>query len=186
MPVRSRPADREAALEAVSDLHAEVDVRVCKLAARHADRLRCGPGCVDCCDDDLTVFEVEAERIRRRHGALLLEGAPHRPGACAFLDARGSCRIYPHRPYVCRTQGLPLRWFDPADAEPGLDRVRVVERRDVCPLNLEGPALEGLDPDDCWLLGPTEERLGVIEERFSGGERRRVALRRLFRMAGPG
>jgi len=186
MPARSEPADREAALEAVCALHVEVEVRARGLAARHADRLRCGPGCVDCCSDDLTVFEVEAERIRRRHGALLLQGSPHRPGACAFLDARGRCRIYPHRPYVCRTQGLPLRWFDPAEVEAGPGRGRVIERRDICPLNLGGPALEGLDAGDCWLLGPTEERLGAIEERFSGGQRRRVALRRLFRMPGPG
>jgi len=185
MPVRSESTPRDTALEAVCALHAGVDDRALKLAARHAVRLRCGPGCADCCGDDLTVFEVEAERIRRRHDALLSEGVPHRRGACAFLDARGSCRIYPDRPYVCRTQGLPLRWLDRVEVEAGSQEVEVVERRDICPLNLEGPALEELGSEECWLLGPAEERLGAIEERFSGGERRRVALRLLFRKAHP-
>lgn len=31
---------------------------------------------------------------------------------CPALDARGACRIYEHRPLVCRTFGLPLRNAD--------------------------------------------------------------------------
>src|SRR5262245_46152814 len=91
-------------------LHDEVDARAAALAQRHAGRLRCGRGCSACCVDELTVFEVEAERIRRAHTDLLVSGEPHAAGACAFLDAHGACRIYADRPYVCRTQGLPLRW----------------------------------------------------------------------------
>jgi hypothetical protein len=180
---RASAGDREAALEVLSALYAEVDARARELVAGHGARIRCGPGCADCCVDGLTVFEVEAELIRRRHSELLDGGASHPPGACAFLDLGGRrrCRIYADRPYVCRTQGLPLRWFDEVEAERGSRRGRVVERRDVCPLNLEGPALEDLDAGECWLLGPDEERLAVLEERFSVGERRRVALLLLFR-----
>ena len=80
--------------------------------------------------DQITVFEVEAEVIRRHHADLLAEGEPHAEGACAFLDGEGACRIYEHRPYVCRTQGLPLRWLEELDGE-------TVELRDICPLNDE-------------------------------------------------
>ena len=49
-------------------------------------------------------------RVRRRKATGIEEGAGPE-GACAFLDGEGGCRVYPDRPYVCRTQGLPLRWI---------------------------------------------------------------------------
>lgn len=150
-----------------------MDAQAGALHARHAARLQCRRGCAGCCVDELTVFEVEAERIRARAPEVLRE-APHPPGACAFLDAAGACRIYAHRPYVCRTQGLPLRWVDfEAPAGP-------VERRDVCPLNEAGPPLETLAPADCWELGPTEARLAALQAERDGGALRRVRLRDLF------
>ncbi len=172
--VASGREDRERALEELLCLHAEVDRQVAALALRHGPRLRCRRGCSDCCVDELTVFEVEAERIQRAASSLLLKGEPHPPGACALLGADGSCRVYPDRPYVCRTQGLPLRWFDE------LRTGGVVERRDICPLNVEGPAVEALAEADCWTIGPAEGRLAAIQQRFGAGRLERVALRALF------
>lgn len=161
-------------------LHDEVDARAAAVARRHAGRLRCGRGCAACCRDGLTVFEVEADRIRRAHPDLLAEGEPHLPGACAFLDAEGACRVYAERPYVCRTQGLPLRWIE-EDAAGG-----ATERRDICPLNEAGPPLTGLPADDCWTLGEVEGRLASLQAARDGGALRRVALRPLFRRAPAG
>ncbi|MGH0032264.1 MAG: YkgJ family cysteine cluster protein [Myxococcota bacterium] len=159
----------------VDSLHEEVDGAAARVAARNAGRLRCGRGCAACCVDGLTVYEVEAERIRRAHAPLLAEGTPHPTGACAFLDESGACRIYPDRPYVCRTQGLPLRWLhETSDGE-------IAEERDVCELNREGPPLADLDEADLWLLGPYEERLAALQHAADGGAGRRVALRALFR-----
>ncbi len=166
----------ERALAALEALHAEVDRRAAELAAMHGPRLRCGRGCASCCVDGLTVFEVEAERIRRAHGALLHEGEPNAPGACAMLAADGSCRVYAERPYVCRTQGLPLRWLEGAEA----DSEARVERRDICPLNLAGPPLEELPSGACWSIGPFEERLAGVQAGLDGGALRRVPLRSLF------
>ena len=154
-------------------LHEEVDRAVAPLALRHATRLRCGRGCTACCVDGLTVFEVEAERIRRAHPELLASGTPHAPGACALRGDAGECRVYAERPYVCRTQGLPLRWLEEDTGE-------IVERRDICPLNEPGEPLEALREADCWTLGPVEERLRRLQETRDGGLGRRVALRDLF------
>ncbi len=153
--------------------HRDVDAAAADAAAGLGPRLRCARGCSGCCRDGLRVFEIEAERIRRGARALLDEGSAHAPGACAFLDAEGACRIYALRPYVCRTQGLPLRWFDRSDAgEP-------VELRDICPLNEPGdPPLSALPESACWLLGPHEAELHALARAWDGA--RRVALRDLF------
>jgi hypothetical protein len=120
----------------------------------------------------LTVFDVEAEPIRRQYAELLANGAPHEEGACAFLDAEGSCRIYAERPHVCRTQGLPLRWTEERDGD-------VVELRDICPLNDPGEPIVELAPDDCWSIGPVEERLARLE-LANPEPKARVRLRDLF------
>jgi len=165
----------EGDLRDLRELHGEIDRAASRLADTHADRLQCRRGCSACCVDDLTVTTVEAERIRAAHPDLLLHGEPHPVGACAFLDAHGACRVYPDRPYVCRTQGLPLRIL--FENEAG----EIEERRDICPLNLEGgPALESLDEDDCWLIGPFELKIRRLDERRTGGDRRRISLRGLF------
>jgi uncharacterized protein len=155
------------------ELHTRVDTLVTELTRRHADRLACARGCSDCCLDELTVFEVEAERLRREHPEVLTE-IPHPEGACAFLDAEGACRAYSARPFVCRTQGLPLLWFD-EDSEGEIE-----EHREICELNVAGEALEGLEFDELWILGPFEQELSLLQERFSGGGQERVALRAIF------
>lgn len=156
-------------------LHAEVDELAGKLALRHGPRLHCERGCTPCCTDGLTVFEVEADRIRHRHAALLQNDPPHPAGACAFLDHEGACRIYEVRPYVCRTQGLPLRWFGEDE------RGKTVEYRDICPLNEEGPPLEELSENECWTIGPVEGQLASLQKQKEGDPLKRVALRDLFR-----
>jgi hypothetical protein len=167
----SQPASE--ALAALRAFHAAVDEEAAVLARRHAARLTCRRGCAACCLDELTVTSVEAERIRR-DAPEVLEQEPHAPGACAFLDEQGACRIYEARPYVCRTQGLPLVVFEEDEADD------VQERRDICPLNAEGEPLSDLALDDLWLIGPRELILQRIAAHFAGGEAPRVRLRDLF------
>lgn len=181
-------AEAEEALVSLHVLHEEIDREASLLANKHAGRLRCGRGCSACCVDSLTVAEVEAERIRRNHPDLLRSALPHAAGACALLDDDGSCRVYADRPSVCRSQGLPFRFFLENEAD------EVEEHRDICPLNLEGgPPLEALADEDCWLLGPIELRLNAIADAFAAGssdaplegpEPPRIALRDLFKRQG--
>jgi Fe-S-cluster containining protein len=107
--------NRDRILKELEAFHGEVDQETAKLEKIHAERLECKSGCADCCVDDLSVFDVEAERIRRRHKVLLSVMTPHPAGACAFLDHENHCLIYDCRPYVCRTQGLPLSWTETRD-----------------------------------------------------------------------
>ncbi len=165
--------DRDRILKELEAFHAEVDRETAKLETIHAERLECKAGCADCCVDDFSVFDVEAERIRRRHKVLLSVMTPHPEGACAFLDHENHCLIYDCRPYVCRTQGLPLSWTETRDDGS------VREFRDICPLNEEGEPIEDLDRESCWVIGPFEGKLAELQRRWGNGKMKRVKLRDL-------
>jgi Fe-S-cluster containining protein len=168
--------DLTQALEGLRKLYELVDRHVEQLTAVHAHRLQCRLGCNTCCVDDVSVFVVEAENIHRHYHDMLEEQRPHEPGACAFLDEQGGCRIYDHRPYVCRTQGLPLRWMD--ERPDGTE----MEMRDICPMN-EGPEPIELLPDEqCWPIGPMEEALANLQAQLDGNQLQRVPLRSLFQL----
>jgi hypothetical protein len=159
----------------LDQFYGDLDREVSRLHSLHGSRLHCSRGCSACCIDGLTVFTVEAQNIARHYAELLKHGEPHPAGACAFLDPKGNCRIYDHRPYVCRTQGLPLRWTEiPPDGSP-------VEMRDICPVNEAGPPIDELPPEACWSIGPFEMRLQKLQRASGGGRLRRTCLRRMFR-----
>jgi len=176
----------ERALVALDDLHHAIDREVRRLTEIHAARLNCRRGCSACCLDDLSVSRIEAERIRRAHGDLLGHGDPSPAGACAFLDQEGACRIYEVRPTICRSQGLPLRVLFENEVE------EIEEHRDICPLNAaDGPRLDSLPEEDCWLVGPEELRVEQLDAMAFGGDDAdedadreakagRIALRDLF------
>ena len=129
--IRNKIMNIEDIFEKLEILYRDIDAKAGILVRIHGNRLKCRMGCAECCMDDITVFEVEAENIRCHNNVLLNTGIPSGSG-CAFLDESGACRIYPQRPYVCRTQGLPLRWLEELDDDA------LVEMRDICPLNEEG------------------------------------------------
>lgn len=151
-----------------------IDHDVHSICEMDPDRFHCRSGCHDCCIDALSVFEIEARNIAHHYRNLLLHGKPHPEGACAFLNESGECRIYDHRPYVCRTQGLPLRWIEEMP-----DR-GAVEMRDICPLNDQGKPLETLAPEECWSVGPFEEELARMQIAHARKTQSRILLRELF------
>ena len=79
----------------VNELHAEVDARAAAIAEKHAGLLECRRGCFGCCVDGITVFEVEAERIRAGAADLLATArsiAPRRNAASRLTRSRLSRR----------------------------------------------------------------------------------------------
>ena len=166
-------SDRPFSLKILREWHTSIDEKARSLEELHQDQLECRRGCSNCCVDELSVFQVEAEQIVENCQSVL-EQKPHPVGACAFLDTEGQCRIYEYRPYVCRTQGLPLRWVEEDDEE-------LREYRDICELNDKEPMIETLAPEECWTLGESEGELAQMQFRAHGSEMNRLALRDLFK-----
>lgn len=140
MAVPSVPSADYAALTAKVDAFADA------VSARCATQMSCRSGCAGCCQVDLTVSAVEAASIAKHLAALaesdarslvsdeVISVAADSP-RCVFLSATDVCQIYPARPLVCRSQGLPLRY--PSDFLPeSAVRLRVSSGAvTVCPLN---------------------------------------------------
>jgi hypothetical protein len=97
-------------------LRDEVDQKVAALEKQHADWLACRKGCCSCCLD-LTVWPVEFYAIAEQmKTARWPKPQLNADKECSLLDAEGGCQIYPFRPMICRTHGLPLvYWHDDTD-----------------------------------------------------------------------
>ena len=102
------------AVSRLEELTRKVDAFFTRVAVRHSTDMQCETGCSDCCHVRLTITTIEAEAIRahvttwsndQRRG--LADTGP--TDRCAALDAAGRCKIYPARPLVCRSHGVPIR-----------------------------------------------------------------------------
>lgn len=113
-----------------------------KIHEKHKSQMECKKGCSKCCQTDISVFEIEADRMRDWFLALPLEErerlqtlwkTPHQETYCSFLY-QDQCTVYEARPLICRTQGLPLY-------------LSTENLLDYCPLNFK----EGDPPKEDWL-----------------------------------
>ncbi|MBL9104503.1 MAG: YkgJ family cysteine cluster protein [Myxococcales bacterium] len=94
-----------------------IDAGVAPVVDRYRAHIQCRAGCSECCHQSFRVSELE--------GALLREGLAAAPAevqadvraraknyeagqACPVLSAAGECRLYAHRPRICRKYGIPL------------------------------------------------------------------------------
>ena len=138
-------------------LVARLNAHAERVTAAWPDAFRCAEGCSSCCQRDLSVFAVEAACIRlwlEEHGPVPRGEGP----GCALLDERGACRIYPVRPIICRTHGLPLAVTQDDGSVAG----------DVCPLNFdEGRGLAELPSGDFLSLQTVETLLAAIDLAFT-------------------
>lgn len=80
-----------------------------------SDEISCTEGCDSCCCH-ISIFRVEAISIAKavvelsnREADFIRSRAQSASGsgACPLLF-RGRCLLYPHRPIICRTHGLPI------------------------------------------------------------------------------
>jgi len=140
-----------------------------KVNQKYSSQMKCKEGCSKCCLTDISIFEVEAQRIRDWFNLLSLDqqihlkemwSTPVTSGACHFL-INDSCSIYEARPVICRTQGAPLF-------------IQSENVLDYCPLNFESANPDKAD----WL---NLERLNTLLSfaAKSSGLEKRISLKKL-------
>jgi Fe-S-cluster containining protein len=112
--------------EQYREIVAAVDAEFARNRALHGDRIRCGPGCTECCHHIFAISEFEAAEVARGVAALPDELRRHMESrALEYIERRlvrgdrlpcpalhvGRCSIYEHRPLMCHKFGMPL--FNP-------------------------------------------------------------------------
>lgn len=140
-----------------------------KIQAKHPEAMECKKGCSKCCQTDISVFDIEADRIRVWFSAqdikvqdelktLWTENPP--TGSCTFLYSE-QCSIYEARPLICRTQGLPLF-------------ISTENILDYCPLNFKA----GDPPKEDWLNLERMNTLLTFAAKSTGRDQR-IRLKKL-------
>ena len=137
------PGEDRSPLERYASLLERVDREFAEIQTRNQGRMQCRSGCSDCCRARLSVAHVEEAFMSRRLASLPdelrrdLAEAAETPGRemCPALDDEGRCRIYEHRPLICRSFGVPLRHRRPL----ALIQPPVI---DVCDKNFVGESLK--------------------------------------------
>jgi Fe-S-cluster containining protein len=107
-------------IEEYRSLRSRINEEIRKLEGLHGADIACHQGCAGCCVN-LTVFPVEffailkdlKETHKLKKDFLFDESA-----SCGFLNEEGLCRIYPLRPIICRTHGLPILFLNDSQEEP--------------------------------------------------------------------
>jgi uncharacterized protein len=107
-------------IEEYRSLRSRIDEKIKRLEECHGSDITCHSSCTACCIN-ITVFPVEffaiLEDLKKTHtiqrASFFNESAP-----CGFLNEEGLCLIYPFRPIICRTHGLPILFLDDSQGEP--------------------------------------------------------------------
>ncbi len=129
----------------------DVDRLAALLNVRLQRYLRCAPGCCSCCKS-FSVSALEAALIADTGvRAIQREDDEDR---CALLVAE-RCSIYPQRPLICRTQGLPIGYIDEIN-----EQIEV----SACPLNFTGE--HPFEHDDLFLIDPFNSRLAALNTMY--------------------
>ncbi len=96
----------------------KVDSHCQKLEKLYHEYLVCKPGCSQCCEVDRTVFPVEAYIVEQQLLTLPLQQIwkikklrKDDDETCILL-LKNRCLIYPVRPIICRTYGLPILYHE--------------------------------------------------------------------------
>jgi Fe-S-cluster containining protein len=129
-----------------------IDRDVAPVVERYRAHIECRAGCSDCCHQTFRVSEIEGAYLREGLATLpaatrddiLARARAYVPDArqpCPVLDDDGRCRLYAHRPRICRKYGIPL-WHP--------DRAHEVT---TCPKNFR----DATDVDADLILDPQAE-----------------------------
>ncbi len=125
----------------------------------HKAWMACRKGCCSCCME-LTVWPVEFYAIREQLKAAKWHKLKYNESReCGFLDDHGSCQIYPFRPMICRTHGLPLAYWQEDSHPPGYGII-------FCDKNFDAAGEIHFDSENTLNMDDINEKLARINMVF--------------------
>lgn len=137
----------------------EKDMR--RLESVHSGALQCRPSCDHCCAP-FSLLPIEAAIVRKAHEKLHAESksivsrqARDQNAQCPFL-IQSTCSIYPSRPIICRTHGLPIAYID--------EEKEAIEVS-ACPINFPDHAL--FEREGLLFMDPFNAKLAEINYDFA-------------------
>ena len=151
-------------IERLAALAERVDAEFSSIHERQSSRMQCRAGCSSCCRTRLAITRVEEALLRRgleslsdeRRAELAARTQEDGREMCPALEKDGSCGVYPFRPLICRSYGVPLRHRRAV----ALVNPPVI---DVCDLNFSGTPLELLPAQDVFEQTALVEKLNEID-----------------------
>ena len=160
---------RRDAAQALVVLRRRVDQHFDAAVARDPTEFACKARCSDCCQAGLSIFAVEADRIRTALAQLPAstraqvrgQAKQASPTHCPLLIDQ-LCVVYDERPMLCRSHGLAVR--------PSALQNPDTPQAEHCPLNYTGRAPS---PKSVLDLDAVNRPLAVMAQMWGGG---RIAL----------
>lgn len=170
----------------VVGLHENVSQFFSDFHKKYSAEMQCGRGCSKCCVGGLSVFPVEAQvivdwingldsaqrqELKAQWQTKQNDSNKKKTQKCVFLH-EDLCTIYPVRPTVCRSQGLPMKV---ASSSPQDSDNQTQIELSLCELNftneekLPAPA-EWLDLDRLNTLLSIAQNFAEKSEQISGIE----------------
>ena len=132
-------------------LVSDLDRLMHALSQRLQSFINCAPGCSPCCRK-FSVLPLEAALI---YGSAPPSLKPISGGEQCPLLANDRCSIYPKRPLICRTQGLPIGYVDETN-----EQIEV----SACPLNFSED--HPFEYEDLLMLDPFNTRLTILNSSY--------------------
>ncbi|OQY33151.1 MAG: hypothetical protein B6241_08590 [Spirochaetaceae bacterium 4572_59] len=149
----------------------DVSEEAARLTEIYREYMVCKKGCSQCCTD-LTLLPLEwfaLDKVVQDEG---LHPQPYvSEERCTMLD-NDACMVYPYRPLICRTHGLPLLYLTQDYNDAGI-RIKVDEPEwqiSWCDLNFTDVSEETMedifDPEDVLNMEEWNLILGKLNREF--------------------
>jgi len=139
-------------------LRNQIDKEIERFENMHEIHLQCKIGCDSCCES-IGVFPIEFYAIQNelKSNTLPKKLLKHNfTKECRYL-INGVCKIYNSRPFICRTQGLPLLYenFEGTGFELS-----------VCQLNFKDVKVATFNMDNSLYMPPFNSKLYLLNRKF--------------------
>ena len=146
------------AIQQYRQLRDAIDQKATALKKVHSMHMECAKGCCGCCMN-LSVWPVEFYSIVEEMKCFEWDKPQfNEVAACGYLKD-GLCSIYPFRPIICRTHGLPLvYWHDETDP-PGYGVM-------FCEKNFQGEDEIDFAPENTLNMDEVNEKLARLNIAF--------------------